>query len=77
MSGSRGNKMWVRMTMGSRELFNSVVGNINSIKRFIFIIFNYHYILVPGKVKMIIARQYPLFLKNKRRSVESQVSGSY
>jgi hypothetical protein len=25
---------------------------------------------------MIVARQYPLFLKNKRRSVESQISGS-
>jgi len=41
--------MWVRMTMGSRrELFKSnyfihVVGNINSINHFIFIIFNYHY----------------------------------
>ena len=74
--------MWVRTTMGSRrELFKSnyfihVVGNINSIKHFIFIIFNYHYILVAGKVEMIVARQYPLFLKNKRRSVVSQVSGS-
>jgi hypothetical protein len=64
--------MWVQTTMGSRELFKSkylcnVVGSINSIKHFIFIIFNYHYIAVAvvpaGKVEMIVTRQYPLFLK--------------
>ena len=38
--------------MGLMELFKSLshVGSINLIKRFIFIIFNYHYILVNVKL---------------------------